>query len=274
VIKKQLKISTAVSVLSWILLFTKGVFTQCEVEDPCFIPGEFIRYEVSYNLGYLWVNAGEVYFRADTLTYNDMPCWYFESYGQSYRFYDLFFKVRDRFRAKVTQNSFKPLWFQQNTYEGGYVVNNLFEFDHENNKVAVSLQNSTRPLTIDTLDLPSCTFDVLSAIYYTRNLKFEGLLPGDKLPLRFIIEGEFYDLFIRYLGKEPLKNRDGKIYDCIKFSALLVDGTIFKGGEDLFVWVTDDENKIPILAEARILVGSVKAYLTEYRNLKEELKYR
>jgi len=40
-----------------------------------------------------------------------------------------------------------------------------------------------------------------------------------------------------------------------------VAGTIFKGGEDLVVWVTDDNYRIPVLVEAKILVGSVKAVL-------------
>jgi hypothetical protein len=51
---------------------------------------------------------------------------------------------------------------------------------------------------------------------------------------------------------------------------MLVEGTIFKGGEDLMVWVTNDENKVPVMVEAKILIGSVKAYLTGYENLKED----
>ncbi|MFU8842405.1 MAG: DUF3108 domain-containing protein [Bacteroidales bacterium] len=263
------------SFLWWKLLLAPGVGAQCDIDSPTsFLPGEFVRYEVAYNWGYLWVNAGEVYFRADTLTFQQVPCWTFESYGTSYKFYDWLFKVRDHFQSKVTMDSFQPIWFQQNTYEGGYTVNNRFDFDPLRGQVIAAVQNSNKPLTIDTLNLPPCTFDVLSAIYHTRNLRFDRLNKGEKVPVKVIIDNEFFDLYIRYLGKEPVKTRDGKIYDCIKFSALLVDGTIFKGGEDLFVWITDDENKIPVMAEAKILIGSVKAYLIEYRNLKEELKYR
>ena len=43
---------------------------------------------------------------------------------------------------------------------------------------------------------------------------------------------------------------------------MLVEGTIFKGGEDMTIWVTDDGNRVPIMVEAKILIGSVKAIIT------------
>ena len=82
------------------------------------------------------------------------------------------------------------------------------------------------------------------------------------------IDDEVFDLFLRYKGKERLKTRDGTVFNTIRFSALLVEGTIFKGGEDLEVWVTDDNNRVPVLVEAKILVGSVKGVLTGMEGLK------
>ena len=48
----------------------------------------------------------------------------------------------------------------------------------------------------------------------------------------------------------------------------MVQGTIFRGDEDVLVWVTDDENKIPIYIQAKIIVGTVKAYLRESKGLR------
>lgn len=83
-----------------------------------------------------------------------------------------------------------------------------------------------------------------------------------------IIDGELHNLYIRYLGIEIIKNRDGKWYRCLKFSPLLVKGTIFESGEGMTVWVTDDLNRLPIIVEAKILVGSVKAVFYEAKGLK------
>ena len=67
------------------------------------------------------------------------------------------------------------------------------------------------------------------------------------------------------------KNRSGKEYLCYKFSALLVEGTIFSGGEDMVVWITADANRVPVMVEAKILIGSIKAYLTGYDKMIKEI---
>jgi hypothetical protein len=74
---------------------------------------------------------------------------------------------------------------------------------------------------------------------------------------------------IRYLGKEKLTTKYGT-YNTIKFRPLLIEGTIFKGGEKMEVWVTDDLNKLPIYIVTPILVGSIKVYLTESKNLRNK----
>jgi len=255
-----------------IIYFGRLSRSQCNSNESCFRQGEKITYEVAYNWGFIWVNAGEVYFKTDTTIINGKTYFYFEGFGKSYKFYDWFFKVRDRYQSIVDPVTFHPLWFTRNNYEGGFQVNNRYDFDFDKGKVVSSVEHSDKPLTVDTLNLDSCIFDVLSAIYYARNIDFTKYKPGDKIPIDFIIDGEFYKLYIRYLGKETIKNRDGKRYNCIKFSAILVEGTLFKGGEDLYVWVSDDKNKIPVFAEAKILIGSLKAYLTGYEGLKYKFR--
>jgi hypothetical protein len=111
--------------------------------------------------------------------------------------------------------------------------------------------------------------DVLSAIYYARNINFSVYQPGDKIPFSIFLDDQVFDIFVRFIGKEKLVTKYGT-YQTIKFKPLLIDGTIFKGGENMTVWVTDDENKIPVLVETPILIGSIKVYLTEYKNLKNK----
>ena len=258
----------------FIITIWNPLFSQCVQNDLSFKVGEKITYEVAYNWGIIWVDAGEVYFKTDTIGIKGNNCFLFESYGKSYKFYDWIFKVRDRFQSAVDPEMFQPVWFSRETYEGGHEVKNNYDFDFINSKVVSSVWHSDKPQTVDTLDIAACTYDVLTAIYYARNIDFSTCQPGDTIPVKFIIDGGFYELFIRYLGKERIANRNGKKYNCVKFSAKLVEGTLFEGGEDLLVWVSDDKNKIPILVEAKILIGSVKAYLTDYEGLKFEFKFK
>jgi hypothetical protein len=252
--------------VKYILLITLFLLTelflnaQCIEKNFAFGEGEVVNYEVYYNWGFIWINAGYVEFKVKEGEFRNRPVYHFDAYGATYKSYDWIFKVRDRYQAYLDKESLKPLWFYQQNSEGDYEVDNKYYFDQQKNRAYLYTQNSDRPFKKDTIKIPACTFDVLSLTYYSRNLDFSGLKIGDSLPILALLDTAIYNLYIRYLGREIIEDKDGKKYKCIKFSALLVEGTMFKGGEDLIAWVTDDNNRIPILVEAKILVGSVKAY--------------
>lgn len=239
---------------------------QCLKKNTAFKTGEKVTYEVYYNWGLIWLNAGWVTFEVKERLYNAEPVYHFDAIGQSHENYDWIFKVRDRYQTYFDKTTLRPLWFKRDNYEGGFEVNNRYLFDYNTNKIYTETENSDTPFKRDTLPLNPCTFDLLSLVYYARNINFDTLQINQKIPLKTIIDNEFYELYMRYLGRETIETRDGMKYRCLKFSAMLVEGTIFKGGEDMYGWVTDDQKKTPVLVEAKILVGSVKAYLTQPGN--------
>jgi hypothetical protein len=248
------------------LFFVAITSAQCKVDRKVFQSGEQLTYKAYYNWSFVWLEAADVYFNVKQKL--PEPVYQLSSIGISLPKYDWFYKVRDTFRSKVNMQTLLPFFYHRNTFEGGYKVNNRFWFDYSENKLFADTYNSDSETKRDTFDLNPCTFDVLSAIYFTRSLNFEGREINEKIPLRLFIDNELHNLYIRYLGKEEVVTREKKKYRCIKFKILLVKGTIFKGGEDMTVWATDDENHVPILVEAKILIGSVKAFLTKYEGLK------
>lgn len=253
--------------LLW-LLASKTATSQCFKNNFAFKEGEVLKFQAYYNWGFIWLNAGYIEFKVSKASYLTRPVYYFDAYGGTYKSYDWIFKVRDHYESYLDMETLRPLWYSVNTYEGGYEVNNRYWYDQEKMKLIAHTQNSNKPFEKDTLKLPPCTFDLISIVYYCRNLDFSSLKLNEKIPVKTFICKDFFDLYVRYLGKEKIKDRSGKEYNCIKFSSLLVEGTIFKGGEDMYVWVTDDLNRIPILVEAEILVGSVKAYFESGTNLR------
>ena len=254
--------------LAGLFLRTFCTSGQCNTDDYSFQIGEKINYEIAYNWGFIWVDAGKVYFKTDGIKHNDRSLFFFEAFGTTYHHYDWIFKVRDLYQSKVDQEGFRPIWFQKNIYEGGTEIFNQYDFDTVARQVSIHVQSPEKNIMAKTLNYDDCRFDVLSACYFARSIDYDNYLPGDKILVKIIIDDVFYETYIRYQGKETVKNRTGKKYRCIKLSALLVEGTIFKGGEDLVVWITDDQNKIPVKAESKLIIGSVKAYLTGYEGLK------
>src|SRR6056297_182064 len=238
------------------LLMAPFLFSQ---EIP-FKGGEKVKYKAYYNLGFIWLHAGNVLFETNESSYRNQKSFHFQALGASLPSYDFFFKVRDYYQSFATKKNLKPLYFERNTSEGGYKVHNEYFFDYREKLIYTQSDNSRKKYEKDTLQNNGSILDVLTIIYRARRIDFNQYEEGEKIPFSLIIDNEIFEgLYLRYLGKEEVKlYRTKEKYRCHKFSAMLVEGTIFSGGENLTVWVTDDKNKIPISIKAKILVGSVK----------------
>ena len=244
-------------------------FAQENKDDfPVFKSGEKIKYNAVYNWGLIWLNAGTVEFKVTDIKYKNAEAYHFSCYGTSLKSYDWFFKVRDYFQSYVNKETLYPYFFERNTYEDGYSVHDIYQFDYNDSLLYTKTKNSNKPYSEDTIKLRPQTHDLISSVYFARNIDFDKYKINETIPFRITLENEFYDLHIRYLGKENIITHDNRQFKTIKFSVLLIEGTIFKKGEDLYVWVTDDLNRIPVLVDAKILIGSVKATLVSTENLK------
>lgn len=250
-----------------------GSLAQCVESNRTTHPGEWAHYNAYYNWHFIWMNAADVYFNTSAMG-DDLLL--LESTGKTKSGYDWFFSVRDTFQSVVEKATLRPRLFRQSNYEGKTVTQSNYDYD----AVAGTLSAETTQQkgkkspskTRYNREWDLCAADVLTMVYKARNIDFENYEVGDTIPMSLIINSEIFDLFIRYHGKEQASTRDGRTYDCLKFTPLLVEGTIFSGGEDMTVWVTDDENRVPIIVEAKILIGSVKAILDEVRGTKSPLQ--
>ncbi|MCW3804037.1 DUF3108 domain-containing protein [Plebeiibacterium marinum] len=259
-----------VFLLIW--LCSNRAYSQCNINNFSFQSGETVTYHAYYNWHFLWLNAGIVHFKVENKTYDDKDSWFFSAYGRTYSGYDHFMKVRDTFEVYVDKQDFNPLFFNRVTKEGSTESHHKYYFNHNTNQIQTQIKRGEESSFKDsTLQLQDCTNDLLTMVYKARNLNFSQYESGDKIPIRMIVDGKIHDLYIRYLGKETVKNRDGRRFRCLKFSPLLVPGTIFESGEDMTVWVTDDQCRIPIVVEAKVLIGSVKAVFVDVAGLRNEM---
>ncbi len=248
-------------------LFPNFLAGQCPIVTHVFGDGEKVIYTVSYNWGPVWVDAGLVTFSVNAELYKGKNVFHLKASGKTFPSYDLLFKVRDYYDSWVNPGNLQTLDFRRYIYEGGYSLLNTLNFNHSDQTIVTNTKTNNNPQRTDTVPLLPCSFDMLSAIYYTRSIDLSGMKQNIWKQVKVVIDDGYYDITIRYLGKEQVENTDGKIYNCVKFAAKMVQGTIFKGDEDVLVWVTDDGNRIPVYIEAKIIVGTVKAYLKEAKNL-------
>lgn len=232
---------------------------QCADKNFSFQAGELIKYHAYYNWGFIWINAGEVEFRVQNAMYHKEKTYHLTAYGSTYKSYDFLFKVRDTFEVYTDKEYLQPLEYRRVTNEGSYHANYLYRFDTSKHQIIADIQKEDKVPRQIMIPWKNCSFDLLTMVYKARNIDYSRYKPNEKIPISMVVDGAIHDIYIRYLGKEEIKNRDGRKFKCLKFAPLLVEGTIFKSGEDMTVWVTDDKNRIPIIVEAKIMIGSVKA---------------
>lgn len=243
-------------------LVPAGAQTQfCGLTNTSFKEGEKLSFKVYYNMGRVWVGAGEASFTTTLEQLNGKKVYHVVGDGKTLKSYEWFYKVRDRYESFIDVQTMLPVKFIRNVNEGG------FKFYHN---VTFNQSIGQAVSTKGVFKVPKCVQDVLSAIYYARNIDYNKLKPGTKVPFSMFLDDQVYNLYIRYIGKERITTKYGT-FNTIKISPLLIEGTLFKGGEQMMVWVTDDANHIPVRIDSPILVGSIKVDLVGYQNLRNPL---
>ncbi len=117
-------------------------------------------------------------------------------------------------------------------------------------------------------------YDLLSSIYYIRNLNYPAYYSNQKIPYTAILSDEINNLEIKYAGKESVKLGDGRSVICHKIKPSIAETEMFKGGSDkLTTWFSNDRNQLPVMAESELFVGSVKVIINSYKGLRYPAKY-
>ncbi len=243
------------------LSFTAKNNDPCNIRNTAFKADEEIKMKVFYSTLGMYVGAGEATFTSSLERYNGKPVYHLVGTGSTYSFFDGFFKVRDRYESYVDTTDLLPYKFVRNIDEGGYKKYNNVTFNHIAN-TAVS--------TNGVFKVTDCIQDVVSMVYYARNINFDKYKVNDKILFDMFLDDEVFHMYIRYMGKETIKTRYGK-FNSIKIRPLLIKGTIFEGGEKMTAWLSDDPNHVLLRAESPIAVGSIKVDMMGYKNLRYPL---
>jgi len=265
-------------VLVFLLFFTSAprAYSQsvCVDKNDAFEAGEELNYKVIYNWGMIWVESGKATFRVGSARIKGKALYVFNGSGSTYPNYDWFYKVKDVFESYVDSATLRPLTTSATIWEGSKREKHYYTFNFNTKKAYTRITRGNKPEKLDTIKTSECTIDVTTAIYYARNIDFSNCKKNDTIGISLLLDGKVYPIYVRYLGKEKYNAGSLGYYNCIKFSPLLVQGSIFKGGEGMTVWVTNDKNKIPLYIETPIVVGSIKVKLVSYKGLRnpEEAK--
>jgi len=227
-----------------------------EKTNDAFKEGEVLSYRLHYGI----IDAGVAIIEVmpQIQDFGGHKVYHIVGNGYSKGTFNWFFKVKDRYESYIDKDALVPWYFMRRCDEGGYIINQDYLFNHYTKKVDIGGGQQ--------YDVPNGIQDMLSSFYYARNIDFTDAKEGTIYEIPSFVDKQNWTLKIKYVGKETIDTDVGK-FRCIKFRPIIQTGRIFKKEEDLNVWITDDKNHIPIRAQAKILVGSIKMDLTSYKNL-------
>ncbi len=233
--------------------------------------GEKMSFSIHYEWGVIDSDVGWANVVLDTLRVNGVKSFHCSVYGSTTRLYDLFFPVRENFQSWFSYDGLRPLRFTRDTHEGKYTARNTYVYRRDGfsgSHIMADVYTSSRGDRSLELPLDDCTFDLPSLFFFARNMDFDAVVQDVKYPMTFAIDDDVYNVYFIMRGRETIKVRGLGTVRTVKFSAKLISGNVFTGEEDLSVWITDDENRIPVLFEAPILVGVASGRLTSWSGLK------
>jgi Protein of unknown function (DUF3108) len=251
----------AAGLLSFSIVSGQSVDGFCAIRNNSFLVGEEVSFTVYYAVAGIYVNAGTANFTSILSTMNNRPVYHITGEGTTNSSYDWIYKVRDKYESFIDTETMQPLKFIRDVKESGYKKYQNITF----NKTA-----NTAIAAEGVFKVPACIQDVVSCMYYARNIDFSNMLAGDKITFSLFLNNQVYEMYMRYTGKEIIRTRFGK-FNALKLKPLLLKGDLFEGGEAMTVWVTDDANHIPVRVESPLTVGKVKVDMMSYSNLRYPL---
>lgn len=234
--------------------------------ESAFDTGEWFKFKMSYSG---WLKAGEATLEVEEDVINGKPVYHVIGKGKTTGAIRWFFKVKDRYESYFDKQKIVPYRFIRDIDEGGHTKNIEIDFDQNNNKAYVFNKKHNTRQVIDTK--PNIQ-DMVSTFYYLRNnLDVKKLKVDDEIRTDMFFDGENYGFKIKYLGEEVLSTEFGDV-KCLKFRPYVMAGRVFKEEESLTLWVSADQNRIPIRMKADLAVGSLRADLESFKGLKHQFK--
>ena len=229
-------------------------------KEPVFKIGEELHYRLRY--GFVTAAEATLTVNASDLKFDNQPVYHLLAQGRTSGSFDIFHKVRNRYNSYIHQTELLPFLYTETIKEGSYRRNDKARYHQEGKKVVTN--KGTFFGKSDQL------FDIVSAYYFARSLDLSDVTKNEKFKMTYFLNDGLADLEIIYIGKERVKTSMG-YFNCLKFNPSIQAGRVFREDSKLYLWITDDGNRIPVKAQVEILVGTVTMELTSAKGLKYPL---
>lgn len=232
------------------------------------ISGEQLKYRIHYG----FLNAGTATLTSMKTTYQGVPHFYVKGVGKTTGAVRVFFPTNDVYESFINIATGLPSYYVRNVREGGYTQHFQSVFNH-NNQTVILTDKKNPENGSKILKTAKYVQDMLSAFYYLRSLDASQLKIGAVVKINIWISDELFPFQLKVVGSENVKTKFGTI-NCLKIIPSVLSGRVFKDNESVTMWITNDKNHMPVSVKAELAVGSLKADIESFKNVKYPLNFQ
>jgi len=193
--------------------------------------------------------------------------------ARTYSKWDNFFKIRDLYESYVNPKTLTPYLYQRDINEGGHYKFVKYKFNHRNRTVKSLRRQKSKNFESgfwdrnSTVKINPGTKDLVTTIYHIRNLDIHKASIGNSDTFTVLFDNEETKINVTLLAKETIKTKLGN-KECYKLAISVNKSDVLKGKSNNLLWLTADENKIPVYAKFKVAVGSGELKIQSATGLK------
>lgn len=255
------------SLFSILLFFSTLSFGQSSVDNSAYTFGEELQFDVSYG----WLNLAEAKLQINkkSVTENSRPHYKIDAYGKTKGAATIFGRVNDNWGTHLDTGTLLPSLSYRFIEEGKYRKNEKVFFDQKNKKAIIELYDRDNRALKETKEynLPGQVQDLVSGFYYLRTMDLTNLTKGQSILITGFFDKEIYNLKLIFEGTERIETSLG-MKETYIFSPLMPANKLFRGDYPVKVWITKDQNKIPVKIKANLFIGSLNIEIASARGLR------
>ena len=233
--------------------------------------GEKLVFSATYNMSGLLNEIAQVTMETSEVKTSKSTLLKLKCTAATYSKWDSFFKIRDLYESYVNPSSLKPYLYNRDIYEGGYEKRMKYKFNYKSLMVESEKRKKNRQDEYWTEEnkvrIGTDTKDLVSTLYSIRNLDIHKASVGDRQKFTIIFDNQEFDVTITYVSKETINTAIGR-KECYKLSIGLANNDVLQGSQNNLIWLTADENKVPVYAKFKIPVGNGELKIKSASGLK------
>ena len=245
---------------------TKCLPSRTDGVEP-FKAGEKIVFNISYNWHAVQTDVAKGTLAMKQETLNGERVWHSSMSMQTAPFFDVFFKIREKFDSWFALKGVEPRKFYRDTREGDYHAINNYVYDRKAGVIHANLEYWDKDKSSVDIPYGDCTYDVTALFYFARRMNFDNMKAGTVHKISIAIDKDVFQVRLTYRGKENKFVKGIGTIATHKVGISLNKGNVFEGNEDALLWFSADDNRIPVAFMAPLKVGAMNGRLASYEGL-------